>query len=275
MTAFVNPTDDRPIDRLRWAVADTWTITRRELAHWRNRPGVVIFNWLFPVLMMAMFVGLLGGALGAATSGSYVDFVMPGILAMTMFFGLEATMSAVSTDASKGVTDRFRSLPMSGLAVVAGRCTADLANSVVALAVTVAAGLGFGWRPDAAAPAILAAFALLLLLRFAVLWVGVFVGLRLASPEAVTAVQVLVWPVLFLSSVFVDTATMPQWLGTIADANPLSATATAVRDLLGSPGWAADSWFADNATALAVAWPVALVAIFLPLSAFGYRHLRR
>lgn len=275
MSALVSSTDDRPIDRLRWAVADTWTITRRELAHWRNRPGVVIFNWLFPVLMMAMFVGLLGGALGATTSGSYVDFVMPGIFAMTMFFGLEATMSAVSTDASKGVTDRFRSLPMSGLAVVAGRCTADLANSVVALAVTVAAGLGFGWRPDAAAPALLAAFALLLLLRFAVLWVGVFVGLRLASPEAVTAVQVLVWPVLFLSSVFVDTATMPRWLGTIADANPLSATATAVRDLLDSPGWAADSWFADNATALAVAYPVALVAIFLQLSAFGYRHLRR
>ena len=78
-------TGDSAGDRIRWALADTWTITLRDLLHWRNRPGVVISNWLFPVLMMAMFVGLLGGALGESTDGSYINFVMPGILAMTMF----------------------------------------------------------------------------------------------------------------------------------------------------------------------------------------------
>src|SRR5699024_5217701 len=103
------------------------------------------------------------------------------------------------------------------------------------LAVVSAAGFALGWRPDMAVPEAMAAIALLLLLRFAMLWIGVFTGLKVRSPEAMSAVQVLVWPLLFLSSVFIDTSTMPRWLGTIAEANPLSATATAVRDLFGSP----------------------------------------
>src|SRR5690625_5298333 len=275
MTTMTLTGSERLLDRARWAVADAWTITLRDLQHWRNRPGVMTFNWLFPVLMMAMFIGLLGGALGLSTSGGYVDFVMPGIFAMTMFFGLEGTMTAVSTDASKGVTDRFRSLPMSGAAVVLGRCLADLATSVVGLAVVVAAGFAFGWRPEASVPAIGAGFALLLLFRFAMLWMGVFAGLRAKSPEAVAAIQVAVWPLLFLSSVFVDTTTMPRWLGAIAEANPLSATATAVRDLFGSGRWGGGSWFAENATFLAVAYPAVIVAVFVPLSVLTYRHLRR
>lgn len=274
MTALT-ATDDGVLDRSRRALADTWTITLRDLQHWRNRPGMIAFNWLFPVLLMSMFIGLLGGAFGAATGASYIDFVMPGAFAMAMFFGLEGTMIAVSTDASRGVTDRFRSLPMSGAAVTAGRCVADMINSAVGLTVVVMAGLLFGWRPEASAPAIAAGFALLLLLRFAMLWIGVFIGLKTKSQEAVTAIQVGVWPLLFLSSVFIDTSTMPRWLGTIAEANPLSATATAVRELFGNPSFAGQSWFAENAVLLAVVWPTLIVLVFLPLSASAYRHLRR
>ncbi|WP_158895548.1 ABC transporter permease [Amycolatopsis anabasis] len=273
MTTFTTVAD-RPADRLRWALADTWTIARRDLQHWRNRPGVMVFGWLFPVLMMALFIALLGGAISTAVGGSYIDYIMPGALTMAMFFGLEATMAAVSADASKGVTDRFRSLPMSGFAVVAGRCTADMLNSLITLAVTVAAGMLLGWRPDASAPALITAFALLLLLRFALLWVGLFSGLKIRNQEAATAVQLALWPLLFLSSVFIDTATMPRWLGTIAQANPLSATATAIRDLFGNPS-ASSSWFTENATLLAITAPALLTIIFLPLSASTYRHLRR
>lgn len=267
---------DRPGDQFRWLLADTWTIALRDFTHWRNRPGLMAFGWLFPVLMMTVFIALLGGVFGMATGGSYLDFVMPGILTMTMFFGLEGTMTAVSADASKGVTDRFRSLPINGLAVVAGRCVADMVNSVIGLAVTALAGLAFGWRPDVSPAAILAAVGVLLLLRFAMLWVGIFVGLRVKSQEGITAIQVLVWPLLFLSSVFIDTATMPRWLGTIAEASPLSAAATSVRQLLGggaSPG--GESWFTENASLLAVAYPALLIVVFLPLSALSYRHLRR
>lgn len=257
------------------AVSDTWVITLRDLAHWRNNPGPVIFGWLFPVLMLVMFLGLFGGAIGSSNGTSYIDFVMPGVFAMTMFFGLESTMTAVSQDASRGVTDRFRSLPMNAVAVVAGRCSADLMNSVVGLSVVVVAGLAFGWRPSASIAEVTAAFALLMLMRVAVLWVGIYLGLSMSSQESITAVQVGVWPVLFFSSVFIDTSTMPRWLGLIAEFNPISATATAARDLLGNPGFPPESWAAENAMLLAVLWPSVLIAVFLPLTVSAYRNLRR
>ncbi|MEV8635277.1 ABC transporter permease, partial [Streptosporangium sp. NPDC051023] len=212
-----------PLSALGWALADTWTITRRDLQHWALRPGTVIVGWVFPVMIVLMFGGLFGGAI-SVPGGGYFDFLMPGMFAMAMFFGLEGTMMAVTTDAARGVTDRFRSMPMSPLAVVAGRCVADMLNSVVGLAVMVVTGLALGWRAHAGLASALAAVGLLLLLRFALLWVGVFAGLAVKGPESVTAVQILVWPAGFLSSVFVDPGTMPAWLGAIAEWNPLSVT---------------------------------------------------
>ncbi|MFC3980582.1 ABC transporter permease [Streptosporangium jomthongense] len=258
-----------------WAFADTWTITRRDLNHWALRPGTVAIGWIFPVMIALMFGGLFGGAIEVPGGGGYFDFLMPGMFAMTVFFGLENTMMAVTTDAAKGVTDRFRSMPMSSLAVVAGRCVADMLNSVVGLAVMVGAGLALGWRWHEGPGPALAAFGLLLLLRFALLWVGILAGLAAGGPESVTAVQILVWPVGFLSNVFVDPATMPFWLGAIAEWNPLSVTAAAVRDLFGTPGFEAGSWITLNAIPMAVAWPLLLVAVFLPLSVRKYRHLSR
>lgn len=257
------------------ALADTWTITRRDLQHWRHMMGARIFNWLWPVLLMALFMGLMGGALGAALGGSYLDFVMPGVLALTAFLGLEGTMSAVCQDSSRGITDRFRSLPISGVAVVGGRCIADLLDSLISLVVVTAAGLAFGWRPETTVTEALAAAGLLVLFRVAMLWTGIFVGLKAAGPESLVPINMLVWPILFFSSVFIDTSTMPRWLGVVADANPLSATATTVRDLLGTPVPGGGSWFATHAGVLALAWPTVIIAIFLPCAVFAYRRLRR
>jgi ABC-type multidrug transport system permease subunit len=114
---------------------------------------------------------------------------------------------------------------------------------------------------------------LLLALRFALIWAGIFLGLAARDPQAVVAVQVLVWPIGFLSSVFVAPSTMPGWLGTIAEWNPISSTATAVRELFGNPGFAGGSWVADHALLMAVAWPVALTLVFAPLAARRYRGL--
>lgn len=260
---------------LGWALADSWTIARRTLTHWRNQPGLVIFNWFFPVLMLLMFGGLLGGAMDFPEGESYYELLVPGIFALAMLFGLEGTMTAVTTDKEKGVTDRFRSLPMSSTAVVMGRCIADMLDSAVTLIILAAAGLALGWRWHEGVPAALAAFGLLLLLRFALLWVGIFLGLVVKNQEAVGAVQILVWPVTFLSSTFVAPTTMPGWLGTIAEWNPLSSTAAAARELFGNPGWGGGSWIADNAVLMAVAWPLALVAVFFPLSVRRYQRLSR
>jgi ABC-2 type transport system permease protein len=272
-TPVFHTTANLGLGRLGWALADAWTIARRDLNHWVLQPGTVIVGWVFPVLIVLMFGGLFGGAISVPAGGRYFEFLMPGMFAMTMLFGLETTMVAVTTDAAKGVTDRFRSMPMSASAVVLGRCIADMLNSVVGLTVMVGAGLALGWRWHGGLVATLTAVGLLLLLRFALLWVGIFGGLAAKGPQSVVWVQILVWPIGFLSSVFVDPSTMPDWLGAIAGWNPLSATVGAARELFGNPGWAGQSWVARNATLLAIAWPLLLVAVFLPLSVRRFRRL--
>jgi ABC-type multidrug transport system permease subunit len=232
----------------------------------------VLIGLLFPVLIMLMFGYLLGGGIQVPGGGDYRAFLVPGMLTLTMVFGIETTFTAVATDAARGVTDRFRSMPMAPSAVVTGRCAADMLSSVLGLAVMVLCGLAVGWRWAGTGSAVLA-FGLLLLLRFAMLWLGVYLALAIGNPEAVAALQILVWPLGFLSSTFVSPATMPAWLGAIAEWNPLSATAGAVRELFGNPGWGGASWAAQHALPLAVAWPLLAVAVFWPLSVRAYRHL--
>ena len=260
---------------MRWAFADAWTITRRDLAHWVRQPTPVLVGLLFPVLTVLMFGYLFGGGMAVPGGGSYREFLLPGMYAMTMLFGLESTVAAVTADAAKGVTDRFRSMPMAASAPVAGRSVADLLNAVLGLAVMLACGLAVGWRSRDGLAGALIAVGLLLLLRFALIWVGVYVGLLLTGPEGLVAVQILVWPVGFLSSAFVAPSTMPAWLGALAEWNPLSATASATRELFGNPGWGGDSWPAQHALLLAVVWPLLLLAVFFPLSVHRYRRLSR
>jgi ABC-2 type transport system permease protein len=256
---------------MRWVVADTWTITLRALQHWARQPFVLVVGFAFPVLMLLMFAYLLRGGYGP----SYPEVLVPGLLALSCVFGLEGTMTAIVTDAGRGITDRFRSLPMAGPAVIAGRGVADLLNAFVGLLLLMACGraIGWGWH-DGAANA-LAAVALLLWLRFATIWLGLFLGLVAGKPEAVVAVQILVWPLAFLSNAFSDPATMPSWVGAIAEFNPLSATVAATRELFGNPGWGGDSWAAMHALELAVVWPLVLSAIFFPLAVARYRGLSR
>lgn len=261
---------------MRWAFIDGWTMTRRDILHWLREPGPVIVGLLFPVLMVVMFGYLFGGAMAVPGGGDgYREFILPGMFAMTMAFGLEATMIAVSTDAAKGVTDRFRSMPMAPSAVVVGRAGADMLNSALGLAVIMVAGLVVGWQAHTGPLSVLAAVGLLLLLRFALLWLGIYLGLVIKAPESVMAVQILVWPVTFLSNTFVAPGTMPGWLGTIAEWNPLSSTVAATRELFGNPSWGDGSWVADHALLMAIVWPVLLVAIFFPLSVRRFQRLSR
>jgi ABC-type multidrug transport system permease subunit len=263
--------------RIGWAIRDTWVITGRDLAHWRQQPGAVIASTLvFPVMIVLMFGYLLGGAMTVPGGGDYRDFLMPGMFAMTMVFGTGATLSAVSADAARGVTDRFRSLPMAAPAIVAGRAAADMLNSAAALTVLTGCGFAVGWHPHRGAARAIAALGLLLLLRFAFVWIGVYLGLRFyANPEAVTAVRTLEFPIGFLANPFVAVSTMPAWLGAIALWNPLSSTVTAARQLFGDPSGANPSWNTSHAIIMAVAWPLLLTAVFFTLSLHRYQHLGR
>jgi ABC transporter DrrB family efflux protein len=232
-------------------------------------------NLLFMVMVVLMFGYLFGGAMTVPGGGSYREFLLPGMFALSMLFGVEATMVAVTTDTARGVTDRFRAMPMARSAVVAGRGLADMLSSALGLAVLLVCGLLVGWGWHNSAAEALAAVGLLLLLRFAFVWVGIYLGLLVRNPEAVMAVQVLVWPIGFLSNAIAPTATMPGWLGAVAEWNPVSATASATRELFGNPGWGGVSWADQHAVLLAVAWPLLILAVFLPLAVHRWQRLSR
>ncbi|GLY02671.1 MULTISPECIES: ABC transporter permease [Actinoplanes] len=251
-----------------------WIITQRDLAHWVRQPWGPIFGLLFSIMLLLVFGFLFGGAIQVPGGGDYIAFLLPGMLALSMMFGVEATATAMGADARKGITDRFRSMPIGNAAVALGRVGADMTTSAAELSVLLAGGLLIGWRitsdPGPAALAVL----LLLLLRFAVLWIGIFLGLTFRGDGATAAVQVLVWPIGFLSTAIVSAETMPGWLGALASWNPLSATATATRDLFGNPSGVTGGILADHALLMAFLWPLVITAVFMPLSARAYRRLR-
>ncbi|MEU9327734.1 ABC transporter permease [Streptomyces canus] len=250
-----------------YALTDSWIMTRRELAHWARQPVRVLVGLVFPVMLLLMFGYLVGG--GRGVEGKYVDYLVPGMLALTMAFGLEATMIAVTQDLNKGVIDRFRSMPMANGAVLVGRSAADMLQSVLSLAAMIGVGHAIGWRVHGGVGGLLAAVGLLLLFRFAMLWIGIHLAMVAGKPEMVQAVQILVWPVGFLSNAFATPDSMPGLLGTVVDWNPMSQTATAVRDQLGGPGGEPGHVWA------AVLWPLALLAVFFPLALRRFARLSR
>ncbi len=250
-----------------------WVLTRRELAHWARQPLAPIFNLAFSLMLLAMFGLLFGGAIEVPGGDAYIGFLLPGLLAMVMMFGIQGTMLGMAEDAERGIADRFRSLPMSGAAVAMGRSGADMLSSALELLVLVGGGLLMGWRIEAGPLETALGVALLLWLRYSLVWLGIFLGLTFRGPTATTAVQVLVWPIGFASNALVAPETMPPWLGAITEWNPISATATAVRDLFGNPTGITEGWLADGAIWLAIGWPALITAVFLPLSARAYRRL--
>jgi ABC-2 type transport system permease protein len=250
-----------------YVLTDCWTMTRRELAHWARQPVQVLVGLVFPVMLLLMFGYLVGG--GRGLEGDYVDYLVPGMLALTMAFGLEGTMLNVTQDLNRGVIDRFRSMPMANGAVLVGRSAADMLQSAVGLAVLVGVGYALGWRAHGSPAQFLGAMGLLLLFRFAMLWIGIQLALIAGKPELVQAVQILVWPVGFLSNAFAVPGSMPGGLGTVVEWNPMSQTATAVRDLLGGPGGEPGQVWA------AVVWPLGLLAVFFPLAVRRFARLSR
>ncbi|WP_139416239.1 ABC transporter permease [Agromyces laixinhei] len=279
MTAVTPPTAvtdaSRTRDRRPNAAREGWLIAERDMLHWIREPWGIVFGLAFNIMLILMFGFLFGGAIELPGGGDYIAFLLPGMFALTMLFGLESTMTAMAEDAKRGITDRFRSLPIASASVALGRAIADLASSALSLGVLMLGGLLIGWRPTTGPGEIALGIVLLLWLRFALLWLGIFLGLRFRSAGATTAVQVLVWPIGFLSTVFVSAETMPGWLGVIAEWNPVSATATATRELFGNPTGATSGWLAENAVLAASVWPLVITAVFLPLAASAYRRLRR
>ncbi|GAA2061705.1 ABC transporter permease [Streptomyces albiaxialis] len=264
-----------PERRLYWAAADCWTIVRRDLTHLVKQPSLIAWQLGFPIVSVLLFVYVFGSAMDVGAGVDYEDFALPGMFAMTMAFGFTNTAMAVVVDKERGVTDRFRSMPMAPSAVVTGRGVSDVLHAALDLAVLAVIALVVGWRSDGSPLETLYAFALLLLLRFSLIWVGVLLGLVTPNQEAAGNLFAVAFPFGMISSVFTPPSAMPDWLGTLAMWNPVSATANEIRELYGNPLPVGDSWIEQHSGLMAVVWPVIITALFLPLAIRKFQRMSK
>ncbi|MEU7196328.1 ABC transporter permease [Streptomyces xinghaiensis] len=263
-----------PERRIHWAVADCLVIVRNELTHLARQPANIAWQLGFPIVSVLLFVYVFGSAMDVGAD-DYKDYALPGMFAMTMAFGFMNTAMMVAINKEKGVMDRFRSMPMAPSAVVSGRGVSDVIGACLDLVVLALIALAVGWRSDGSLPATLAAFGLLILLRFALIWIGVFLGLLVPNQEAAGNLFALAFPFGMISSVFTPPSMMPDWLGAVAMWNPVSSTANAIRELFGNPVPSGGSWIEQHALLMAVVWPLIVTAVFLPLAVRRYQRLSR
>ncbi|WP_267242269.1 ABC transporter permease [Streptomyces sp. PR69] len=243
------------------ALAFSW----RAVLRIRHVPDQLFDVTVFPLMMLVMFTYLFGGALAGST-GEYLQSVLPGILVMTVTMTTQSTAVALNTDISKGVFDRFRSLPIWRPAPLVGALLADLGRYAVAATMIVSLGVLLGFRPDAGLSGVLAGVGLVLLFAWSLSWVWTSLGLLARSPESVMFLGILVtFPMSFVSNVFVDPATLPGWLEAFVDVNPITHLVTAVRGLMhAEPVTTEIGWVLTTCAAL--------VAVFGPVTMRLYRR---
>jgi ABC transporter DrrB family efflux protein len=235
--------------RLYWICNDALVMAERGLRQTTRIPELLAFSTIQPVMFVLLFRYVFGGAIHVGGGVPYVNYLMAGIFVQTVAFGaVGATGVSIAEDLQKGLVDRFRSLPMSRMAVLLGRTLADLARNAFGVLVMLLVGLVVGFHPEGSALGWLAALGMLLLFSFSFSWVGAVLGLAFRSAEAVQAAGfVCLFPLTFASSAFVPLATMPGWLRAFAEAQPITKVVGAVRAwVLGRPagtgGWMALAW---------------------------------
>jgi ABC transporter DrrB family efflux protein len=258
-------------------VGDLAVITRRNLLRTLRLPEVLVLSATMPVIFIVMFTYVFGGAvqgaLPPAAAGRYVNWLIPGLLAQFALFGGAQTAYGLTEDRTKGVIDRFRSLPMARSAVLAGRTLSDLVRSALTLTLMLAVGLAIGFRPQTSLLGLLAAMAVGLGFGYACSWVMALLGLVVRSAEAVqAAVYLVVFPLAFTSSVFVPTQTMPAWLQPFAANQPVTVATNALRGLVLGQGALPPGRTVAGQVALALLWAAAILAVFAPLAVRAYRR---
>jgi ABC transporter DrrB family efflux protein len=248
------------------ATSDTLVLAKRSILRIRRQPDLLVGFTVQPIIFVLLFVYVFGGAIETPGFDDYTDFLIPGIIVQSMVFGGFVTALGLAEDLKKGLIDRFRSLPMWAPAVLAGRVLADVGTNIIQLVIMFGVGFAVGFWFSSSVPEVIAGLFLLLLIGYAFSWVFAFIGLSASSPEASNAYGfTILFPITFISSAFVPTETMPDWLEPIAEHNPFSTMVDAARALfLGVP--------AGNDVWLAVVWCVVIIGVFGPLSAWRYRR---
>jgi ABC-2 type transport system permease protein len=256
-----------PRPRAPGALSASLTLGWRALLKIKHVPFQLFDVTVFPLMMTLMFTFLFGGAL-AGSPREYIQYLLPGILVQTIVFITVYTGVGLHADITKGLFDRFRSLPIWQPAPIVGALLGDVLRYSIAALMVIGLGLILGFRPAAGPVGVLLAVGLVLIFAFSLSWIWIIVGMKVQTPESVmTTSFVFLFPLTFASNIFVDPATMPGWLQTVVSINPVTHLATASRGLMHGGVEASNVLWVLVASA-------AIVAVFAPIALRMYRKER-
>jgi ABC-2 type transport system permease protein len=264
----------------RAALADASVVAWRNLKRIPRIPELAIFAILQSIMFVLLFAFVFGGAIpipGNPSTNAYREYLMPGIFAQNIVFAAATTAVGMCDDINKGIIDRFRSLPMARSAVLLGRTSADVVYNGGILIVLMLSGVVVGWSVNTGFIALIEGFALLLLFAFAMSWVGVWLGLNVPTVEVAQQLAfIVIFPITFVSNVFVPLQTLPTWLQPFAEWNPTSTLTSSLRRLWGNPDPFPGSSLASTEPILVtLIWIAIILAVFAPLGVRRYRSMSR
>ncbi|CAN5725536.1 ABC transporter permease [soil metagenome] len=257
---------------LTWAVRDTLALAKRNLLHYTRVPQLLVFTFIQPIMFVLLFRYVFGGTI-RIPNVRYVDYLIPGIFGQIVVFGATSTAIGLAEDMGSGIIERFRSLPMVRMAVLAGRTGADLLRNAGVVVVMLLVGMAVGFRPHSVG-GVLAASVLVLAFAFALSWIMALVGLKVANAEAAQAVSFpLLFPLTFASAAFVPVNSMPGWLQVFAAHQPVTVVVSAARGLMLGPEAASNlekfgvfNTSTGGYVLQSIAWIAVILAIFVPLA---------
>ncbi|WP_006245389.1 ABC transporter permease [Mycolicibacterium tusciae] len=268
-----NDTIERPQTRQTNIVEQSWIMVKRNMIHTKRMPEMLSDVTVQPIMFVLLFAFVFGASIATRGSASYREFLLPGIQAQTIVFTAFVVSTGITADIEKGIIDRFRSLPIRRSAVLIGRSIASLLHSSIGVVVMAVTGLCIGWRIRGGVVDAVLAFALILVFGFGMIWFGILIGSLMRSVEAVNGVMFTVlFPITFLANTFAPTEPMPRWLRVIAEWNPVSSLAQAVRELWGNgPPAPPDAQLPLHHPVLAtILWSLAITAVVAPFALRAY-----
>ena len=270
------PMTPRPVPTRRTNLAQqSWIMVKRNMIHTKRMPEMLSDVTAQPIMFVLLFAFVFGASITNTGGASYREFLLPGIQAQTIVFSAFVVAAGITADVEKGIIDRFRALPISRSSVLIGRSIASVIHSSLGVLVMAVTGLAIGWRIRNSIGEAVLAFALLLLFGFAIIWFGILIGSLMRTVEAVNGVMfTALFPMTFLANTFVPTEPMPHWLRVIAEWNPVSSLAQAMRELWGNggPAPASAQLPLHHPVLSTVLWSLALTAVFAPFALYAYRR---
>jgi ABC transporter DrrB family efflux protein len=277
MTAIAQraPTQQRVSRTRRTNIAQqSWIMVKRNLIHTKRMPEMLSDVTTQPVMFVVLFAFVFGASITNTGGPSYREFLLPGIQAQTIVFSAFVVAAGITSDIEKGIIDRFRSLPISRSSVLIGRSIASLIHSSIGVLVMALTGVAIGWRIRGGIAEAVLAFALVLVFGFGIIWFGILVGSLMRTVEAVNGTMFTVlFPITFLANTFAPTEPMPHWLRVIAEWNPVSSLAQAMRELWGNggPAPASAQLPLHHPVLSTIVWSLLLTATFAPVALAAYR----